>query len=415
MTTATVDVQEALDIAARLRQIPDFQETHGGLVNRRTELNVLLVAFTAQLHVILHGNPGRAKSMTVDAILRHLDGVTKFKTQAYKASPPEQFLGPISLKQMEQDRFVRITKGKVAEAEIAVLDELPRAPRALLPAFQGMMVEREFDAGDGVQPVPLMSLVGTSNHLPDDPELEAFFDRFALKLVVRAPASQDQFKQIMRGALQRRAIGLDSIPDDLIISRAELLTVQRAVELVTVPDDVLDAFGELWANLLGIGIEPSIRRFVDVTKAMQAHALLNGRTAVELDDMQLAQHSLWSSEDEIPEVHTQVIGFASEWVKEKANLLDSFAETLDRLGQVQSMVAAGADASQHVTVEEKDASITDHSLKVVNDQRKLRKLIESHIADASAGQDIGELEAVLVQMDAASAWVSDRILGGLAI
>lgn len=409
-TTATT-----LDTAEKLRGLIEFQEQQRGLVNRRAEMHTLLVAVTAKLHVILHGNPGRAKSMTVDGVLMHLPHLRKFKTQAYKASPPEQFLGPISIKGMEEDRFVRVITNKVADCEIAVLDELPRAPRAVLPALQGIMVEREFDAGDGVERVPLMTLIGTSNHLPDDPELEAFFDRFALKLVVSAPASQQQFTDIMRGALARRDQGEPEIPDELLISRDELAQFQRDVEIAHIPESVLDALGELWANLLAEGIEPSIRRYVDLTKAMQAVATLNGRNTVEIDDMQIAQHSLWTSEEQIPIVYKAVVGFASDWIKQKAELLDGFAETLDRLGQVQSMVAGGADASTHIEIDGSDKSITDHSIKVVNDQAKVRKLIEKHIGEASAGQDTAELESVLAQMDAGKQWVQDRVLGGLSL
>ncbi len=243
----------------------------------------------------------------------------------------------------------------------------------------------------------------------------AFFDRFALKLVVQAPASQQQFADIERGALLRREQGEPKIPDELMVEDYELHRFQRAVELVSVPDTVLSTLGELWANLLAEGIEPSIRRYVDVTKAMQAVAALNGRDEVEVDDMQIARHSLWTSESEIETVYKALVGFASDWVKHKVELLDGFAETIDRLGQVQSLVAGGAETFAHATIGETDKSITDHAIKVVNDQGKLRKLVEKHVAEASAGQDTADLESVLAQMDAGKQWVQDRVLGGLSL
>lgn len=402
------------DIAAKFTGMRRFQRDHRFLVGRETEMLVLQVAIIARLHPLLFGPPGVAKSMTTDGILRHLPTLAQFKTQAYKASPPEQFLGPISLKQMEQDRFVRIVDNKLPDCEIAYIDELTRAPRAILPAFQGLMVEREFDAGLGVQPAPLMSLIGSVNHIPDDPELEAFLDRFALKLVVQPPASQQQFGEIMRGALSLRATGEPAIPDELCVSRAELAALQEFVATVRVPDSILDAFGELWSNLLGVGVQPSIRRYVDLTKAMQTLAALDGRDEVIVDDMQIAQHSLWSQPDEREAVYAEVVKFASAWVKEKASLIADFQDTLDRLGQVQALVAGGADATQHATIDEKDASITDHAIKVVNAQRKLGKLVEKHIGDAG-GRDTTDLDAVLVQIDAGKQWVQSRILGGLSL
>lgn len=419
-TTTTTAVQAT---AQKLAAIRDFQESERGLIGRRTELYVLQIGLAAKLHMILHGKPGVAKSMTVDGLLEHMPHLTKFKTQAYKASPPEQFLGPISIKGMTEDRFERVITGKVADVQVAVIDELTRAPRAILPAFQGMMVEREFDSGDGVKPVPLNSLIGSVNHIPADEELEAFLDRFALKLVVNPPASQAQFTDILKGALARRRDGVATIPAELIVGEQEFADFQHAVTQVVVPDEVLDRFGELWANLLGAGVEPSVRRYVDTTRAMQAAAALDGRDECTIDDLQVAQHAMWTHVEEVATVYKEVVKFASEWAKKRAELLDSFTETLDRLGQVQSLIASGADSSAEVEIDEVDSdgevqrktnTIMQHGIRVVNAQRKLSALIEQHIADAT-GQDTNELEAALVQIGAAKDWVQDRLLGGLSV
>ncbi len=410
-TTTKVDPA----IADKFSGILDFQEQERGLVNRRTEMHVLEVALIARLHIILHGSPGVAKSLTTDGVLMHMPDLRLFATAMFKASPPEQLLGPISLKQMAEDKFVRITKGKLADCEVAYIDELPRAPRALLPAMQRAMVERQFDAGKGFEPVPLMSLIGTSNHLPDDEELGAFMDRFALKLVVKGPQSQSQFVDIMRGALRRDELGEPTIPDELLIQSYELVNAQQARTQIEVPDEILITFGELWSNLLAAGVQPSPRRYVDVTRAMQAVALLEGRDEVDLDDLQIAQHCLWTSEDEIPLVYENVVQFASTWVKERAELLDTFQSILDRLGQVQTMIAAGADQGERAEIGEKAQSLNDHGLMVVSQQRKLRPLIEQHIASAPNKSATSDLEAILVQMTAAEDWVSNRLLGGLRI
>jgi MoxR-like ATPase len=412
MTTTLYTVAET---AERMAGILDFQENERGLVNRRTEMRGLQTALIGRLHVMLHGLPGVAKSLTVDGVLMHMPELRLFATQMSKVSPPEQLLGPISLRAMAEDRFTRITTGKLADCEVAFVDELPRGPRALLPAMHSAMVERRFDAGDGYVDIDLMTLIGTSNHLPDDEEIAAFLDRFALKYVVKGPQSQQQFMDIMRGALQRDERGEPTIPDELVVSIDELKHAQKAREAVNVPDAILATFGELWSNLLAAGVQPSPRRYVDVVRAMQATALLEGRDEVGEDDLQVATHSLWTSEDEIPVVYENVVAFASTWVKERAQLLDTFQGVLDRLGTVQSMVASGADAGEQVEVNEKKRSLTDHGLAVVGEQRKLRPLIEQHIASASNKNAAADLEAALTQMDAAKDWVSDRLLGGLNI
>lgn len=418
LATSSILTPTVLATAAKFKGALDFQERERGLIARRNELHVLSVCVVVKMHPLLYGKPGVAKSMSVDGLMMHLPELSKFKTQAYKASPPEQFLGPISIKGMEQDRFVRIVTGKLPDVEIAVVDEVARAPRAVLPAFQGLMVEREFDSGEGVMPVPLQSFIGTANHIPEDPELEAFFDRWAFKLIVVGPQSQEQFKSILRGALKRQEFGEPAIPDELLISRAELAEFQKAATTVNVPEPILDALAEMWSNVVGRGIESSPRRYTDLVKATRGVALLDGRDEVSQDDLQIAMHSLWNVESEAPVVREEVVKLASAWVQEKVELLDTFAETLDRLGQVQTLVAAGTETSAHVEIQEGDKkverSIIDHAIRVVGDNKTLRALIDRHIADAT-GQDTSELTAVLAQMDAGQTWVQDRILGGLAL
>ncbi len=114
-------------------------------------------------------------------------------------------------------------------------------------------------------------------------------------------------------------------------------------------------------------------------------------------------------------MYENVVQFASTWVKERAELLDTFQSILDRLGQVQTMIAAGADQGERAEIGEKAQSLNDHGLMVVSQQRKLRPLIEQHIASAPNKSATSDLEAILVQMTAAEDWVSNRLLGGLRI
>lgn len=410
-TTAAIDIETT---AAKLAAIPEWQETNRGLIGRRRELSTVVTAIASRRHVILYGLPGVAKSMTVDGVAKHMPDLSKFKTQAYKASPPEQFLGQISFKGIEQDQYKRITAGKAPDSELVIIDETSRAPRSVLPAFQGMMVEREFDSGAGVQSVPLMTFVGTVNSLlEDDTELAAFFDRFALKLNVKPPASQDEFIRILKGAAQRQLSDPD-VPDELLVSRDELIAFQQHVPTVHVPDDVYSTIAELWSNLVGVGVMPSIRRYTDVVLVMQAQAAIDGRDEVLIDDVQVCQHSLWTAPSEEATVYAEVVKFASEWVRKTSELMDAFAEILDRFGQVQALVSSGSKSADSVEIAEKTMSITDHSITVLNEQKDLRQKIDRQVADA-AGRDTSELDAVLTQMDAAADWVSDRVLGGLRL
>lgn len=416
---STITVPDIAAIAAKLNAIPDFLEKECGLIGRRNETRLLLICLGAKLHILYYGSPGVAKSMTVDGVRRHFPEMTQFKTQAYKASPPEQFVGQISIKGMAEDRLYRLIEGKLPDVQVAVVDEVARAPQAILPMFQGMMVEREFDSGEGVQPVPLETFIGTVNNVPDNPELEAFFDRFTFKTIVNGPQSQEEFLAIMESSLKRRQFGLPDVPDELLVTQAELVAFQEFVPTVVVPRSLKLKLAELWANVLALDIDVSPRRWGDLLLGMQCNAALDGREECTDDDLQIAMHSLWMRPEDAPKVYGEVIKHASQWVKAKADLIETFKSTLDRLAQVQAAVAAGGKPSTSVTIGDADdpeaqKSLMDHGIRVVDEQRTTRELIEAHIA-ASTGQDTSELEAVLTQMDATREWIQDRLVGGLKI
>ena len=416
---STIATPSVAAIADKLSKIPEFIENEVGVIGRRSEMSILLVCIGGKLHPLMYGAPGVAKSMTVDMIRRHFPHLSQFKTQAYKASPPEQFLGQISIKGMADDNFYRLIENKLPDVDIGVIDEIARAPRALLPSFQGMMVEREFDSGAGVQPVPLQALIGTANHVPDDPELEAFFDRFTFKVVVKGPQSQQEFITIMESTARRQEHGIPDVPDELVVTEDELREFQAFATQVRVDRSVYIKLGELWANVLALDILVSPRRWGDLLLGMKVAAALDGREEVIEDDLQIAQHSLWNRPEDAPRVYGEVIKFASEWIKAKAQIIASFQDTLDRLGEVQAAIAQGADPFGEVTIGDPDdpaskKKLMDHGIKVVTEQKKVAELATKHIADAT-GQDTAELESLLTQIDAAKAWVQDRLVGGLEL
>lgn len=416
---STITIPEIETIASKLAAIPDFQERKCGLIGRRTEMQLLLVCAVSKLHILYYGTPGVAKSMTVDGVRRHFPETTQFKTQAYKASPPEQFLGQISLKGMADDQYYRLIENKIPSVKWAIVDEIARAPRSLLPALQGMMVEREFDSGSGVQPVPLECMIGTVNDVPSDPELEAFFDRYTFKTVVSGPRSQEEFLAIMDSSLNRDLNGTPDVPDELIVTQAELVAFQEFRKTVIVPRSLKLKLAELWSNVLALDIVPSPRRWTDLLRGMQALAAIDGREECTDDDLQIAQHSLWMRPQDADKVYGAVVNFASAWVKQSAQLVESFRDTLDRLGQVQSAVAQGGENSTMLTIGDpadpkSEKQLVDHGMQVIAEHRKLRELITEHIRTAT-GQDVSQLEAILVQMDAAKAWAQDKLTYGLEL
>ena len=119
------------------------------LIEREEEVDLVLTALLAHEHVLLVGPPGCGKSLLLDSLLSWTGG-RKFSILFTKFTTPEEVVGPVSLSALKEDRYVRVTTGKLPEADFAFLDEVFKASSAILNTLLKILNERTFDAGDGV-------------------------------------------------------------------------------------------------------------------------------------------------------------------------------------------------------------------------------------------------------------------------
>src|SRR5262245_66567498 len=161
------------------------KELSAALIERDEEVDLVLTALVANEHVLLVGPPGTAKSLLLDSLTRWLEG-RRFAILLTKFTTVEEVFGPVSLKGLKEDRFVRVTAGRLPEADLAFLDEVFKASSAILNTLLKVLNERLFDPGDGAAgKVPLRVCVAASNEYPQafegGKELCAAFDRFLLR------------------------------------------------------------------------------------------------------------------------------------------------------------------------------------------------------------------------------------------
>lgn len=115
----------------------------------------------------------------------------------------------MSLKGLEADKFVRITTGMLPEAEVAYLDDIFKSSSAILNTLLSIMNERLFSNGAKPTTVPLVALFGSSNELPEGRELEALFDRFALRFEIAYLLRPQNLKDVLAAAEPKLATVLD--------------------------------------------------------------------------------------------------------------------------------------------------------------------------------------------------------------
>lgn len=271
-----------------------IREELGQLFLERGDLiDGALSALLSGHHILVIGPPGTAKSMLADELCKRLSGATYFQWLLTRFSTPEEIFGAVSLKALENDEYRRVTTRKLPEAHIAFLDEVFKANSSILNAILTLMNERRFHNGRDVVSVPLITLFGATNELPEDDELQALYDRFLLRYIVEYISEDFRFLKMLQS---------HEVAERTMLSLADLQALHAEVSEVAVPDDIYRALADLRRELNRKQIVASDRRYRQSVDLLRGHAFLQGRDRVVEDDLFLLEHVLWHEPSERPEV-----------------------------------------------------------------------------------------------------------------
>lgn len=253
-----------------------------GLVERRREVRLALLAALAGEHTLLIGPPGTAKSELARRLHRAFRDSTYFERLLTRFSVPEELFGPLSISALEQDRYERHTAGFLPEASIAFIDEVFKANSAILNALLTLLNEREFDNGSGRMHCPLISAIGATNAIPEDELAEAFLDRFLMRIPV-APVSATGFRALIERAVDG-CDGADPMPALDAFDRSHLA---QAASSVCLPDEVAGILAELRAWFESSAHYVSDRRWVKIVGLLKVACASEERKTVSLWDLWL--------------------------------------------------------------------------------------------------------------------------------
>ncbi|KXZ46611.1 hypothetical protein GPECTOR_42g822 [Gonium pectorale] len=308
------------DSDLRKRVVASVQKLSKGLLERDVEVRLLLLAALCCEHLLLLGPPGTAKS-ELSRRLSSLAGGTYFERLLTRFSVPEELFGPLSMKGLENDLYVRQTDGYLPTAEVAFVDEIFKANSAILNALLTLLNERLFDNGNQRLQAPLLCLVGASNEMPESEELDALYDRFLIRRTV-AQVSNNQLFKLARLAAGRsdhtltgvavagNGNGVQEQQHPVLGMEDFRHTADAAYDAVDVPDSVIDLLTSL-RNQLQDKCEPpmyvSDRRFMKAVQMLQVVAFTDGRDQVSEYDCLLLEHVFGNRPDDGAKVRAAVL------------------------------------------------------------------------------------------------------------
>ena len=185
---------------------------------------------------------------------------------------------------------------------MAFLDEIFKANSAILNTLLTLLNERLFDNGGLRCEVPLWCVVGASNEIPAEGELDAVFDRFLLKRFV-APVSDARARALLAAAASP-AEPLKPQTEPTLNLGSELgRRVRAAASRVSFPPRLLQILARLRRYLQEEEppVHVSDRRLAKAAQLVQIVAFTSGGRSVSELDLLCLQYVLWDRDPELSE------------------------------------------------------------------------------------------------------------------
>ena len=386
-------------VAAKVREVGHALDER--YLDKAELVRLLLVTLVAGEHMLIVGPPGTAKSALVRQLARLVDA-RYFEYLLTRFSEPNEIFGPIDIKAFREGTYVRRVEAMLPDADIVFLDEIFKSNSAILNSLLSILNERRFFTGSASIKVPLSSLYGATNEVPNDDALGAVFDRF---LVRASSENLDSFHfhgLVERGlaaeveSMNERDPGLAfgttrAAPVEPLVTLAEIRMLQaRLARQLSFPEEFVARYKGLVFQIRSEGVTLSDRRVVKLLKLCAASALIDGRPTVDDGDLFVLRH-VWNSVDQIALVDDIVAPVLERHRREhpEARARRSSAGDLDgilaELGVIRGVLLGGEPLS--------DVQLFSQ-LRNLQDIRAALQAIGTDTAQAMAGEVDKLLEGV---------------------
>jgi len=170
---------------AREKLVRVLETVNSKVIGHEEENKMLLLCLVAKEHAVIIGAPGTAKSYTLQLISK-LIGAKYWKYMFTRTTTDTEVLGTFDVKVLREAGELKRKWTEIVNADILIFEEVFKGSSIILNALLSLLQERiVYDPVTGAEiQTKVWTVFGTSNEVPAEEELQAFYDRFTVRIFV---------------------------------------------------------------------------------------------------------------------------------------------------------------------------------------------------------------------------------------
>jgi len=260
------------------------------IIGKDKEIELLLIAFLSEGHILLEDLPGMGKTMMVRSFSKTLDLPFK-RIQFTPDLLPGDITGVSFYNQKTRDFEFR--EGPLF-SNIVLADEInratPRTQAALLEAMEERQITVDGETRKLKKPFMVLATQNPIESYGTFPLPEAQMDRFLMRIKLGYPSKAEE-KIILLNTIGEVLENLKTVSD-----MESIFSMMEEIKKVTISDEVMDYLLDIVRSTreheeISLGVSP--RGSIALYRASQVKAALEGRDYIIPEDIQdMAIHTL---------------------------------------------------------------------------------------------------------------------------
>ncbi|MDD3653006.1 MAG: AAA family ATPase [Desulfotomaculaceae bacterium] len=287
--------------ASVLKKIIYIEDALNSIFLEREELiSLMMLTVFSKQNMFILGKTGIAKSQIVNVFSSLINNIKIFKYLLTKYTTPEEIFGPVSLVGLKNDRFVRKIDNRLANVEIGFLDEIFKGNSSILNSLLMIANEKVYVNDLEVIKVPLISLFGASNEVPDDEEmddLQALYDRFTIKYISEPIKYFKNFTSMLLAEDDPAKIKA-GINSDLLLDLDDLEYVFSASQEIKLELAVINVLYKMREFCQENNYYISDRKFKNIVRILKVCAFINNRASIKVEDLFIVPFMAWEQPED---------------------------------------------------------------------------------------------------------------------